>query len=325
VRGDVEYARRDFLKASLATGAAIATPHAALVAAQPSSASLFPGFEARRIQTSGATINVVHGGNGPPLLLIHGYPQTHAEWHKIAPRLAERFTVVMVDLRGYGDSSKPPEGENHSGYSKRAMALDQVEVMRTLGFNRFAVAGHDRGARVTWRLAVEHPDVVTKAAVLDIVPLPYSMVTREFAEQYFHWFFLIQPAPFPETLLGNNAEFYLRSRFLRRTGGTGAMAPEAVAEYVRCFKDPATIHATCEDYRAGATIDLTHADETKDRKVTCPLLVLWGSQGTVGRLYDVMKIWREHATDVRGKALPAGHFLPEEVPDETLAELVAFL
>jgi haloacetate dehalogenase len=314
--------RRDFMTTSLAAGAGAL---AATADAQPPAADLFPGFERRTIQTSGATINVRRGGSGPPLLLIHGYPQTHAEWHKIAPRLAQRFTVVMVDLRGYGDSSKPPDGENHANYSKRAMALDQVEVMKALGFDRFAVVGHDRGARVTWRLAVEHPAVVTRAAVLDIVPLPYSMMTREFAEQYFHWFFLIQAAPFPETLIGNSAEFYLRSRFLRPGAGTGDMVPGAVAEYLRCFKNPATIHATCEDYRAGATIDITHADETRDRKVTCPLLVLWGGRGTVGRLYDVMKIWREHATDVRGKSLPAGHFLPEEVPEETLAELTAFL
>ncbi len=319
----MSFDRRDFLKATVAAGAGALT--AATAHGQPPAGNLFPGFDTRRIQTSGATINVLRGGSGPPLLLIHGYPQTHAEWHRIAPRLAERFTVVMTDLRGYGDSSKPPDGENHAGYSKRAMALDQVEVMRALGFPRFAVVGHDRGARVTWRLAVEHPDAVTRAAVLDIVPLPYSTVTREFAEQYFHWFFLIQPAPFPETLIGNSAEFYLRSRFLRAGAGTSAMSPEAIAEYVRCFKDPATIHATCEDYRAGATIDIAHSNETKDRKVTCPLLVLWGERGTVGRLYDVMKIWREHATDVRGTALPAGHFLPEEVPDATLAALLAFL
>jgi haloacetate dehalogenase len=199
------------------------------------------------------------------------------------------------------------------------MAQDQVDVMHALGYDRFAVVGHDRGARVTWRLAVEHPERVTHAAVIDIVPLPYSMVTREFATAYYHWFFLIQPAPLPETLIGNSAEFYLRSRM---TGP--AFTPEAVADYLRCFRDPAGIHATCEDYRAGATIDITHADETKDRKVACPLLVLWGERGVVGRQYDVMKIWREHATDVRGKALPGGHFLPEEVPDATLAELLAF-
>jgi haloacetate dehalogenase len=231
----------------------------------------------------------------------------------------------MVDLRGYGDSSKPPDGENHVNYSKRAMALDQVEVMHALGHDRFAVAGHDRGARVAWRLAVEHPDRVTRAVVLDIVPLPYSMVTREFATQYFHWFFLIQPAPFPETLIGNNAEFYLRSRFLRPTGGTSAFTPEAFAEYLRCFQDPATIHATCEDYRAGATIDIEHSNADGEKKVVCPLLVLWGEHGTVGRLYDVMKIWREHAVNATGKSLPAGHFLPEEVPNETLSALVSFL
>lgn len=308
--------RRDFLKTTIAASAVLASGEQA--SAQP---ALFPGFEARKIQTSGATINVLRGGSGPPLLLIHGYPQTHVEWHKIAPRLAQKFTVVMTDLRGYGDSSKPPDGENHANYSKRAMALDQIEVMRALGYDRFAVVGHDRGARVTWRLAIEHPAAVTKAAVLDIVPLPYSMVTREFATAYYHWFFLIQPAPLPETLIGNSAEFYVRSRFLAGP----AFTPEAVAEYLRTFKDPATIHATCEDYRAGATIDLTHAEETRDCRVSCPLLVMWGERGVVGRLYDVMKIWREHAVNPTGKSLPAGHFLPEEMPEETLAALLAFL
>ena len=293
--------------------------------------TFFPGFERRVIATSGADIHTVWGGSGPPLLLLHGSPQTHVMWHKVAPRLAQSFTVVLTDLRGYGDSSKPAGGGTHEEYSKRSMANDQVQVMRALGFDRFAVAGHDRGARVTWRLAVEHPGVVTRAAVLDIVPLPYSMVTREFATQYFHWFFLIQPAPFPETLIGNNADFYLRSRFLRPTGGTAAggqrdaISAAAYAEYLRCFRDPATIHASCEDYRAGATIDIEHSNQDAGRKVICPTLVLWGERGTVGRLYDVMKIWREHAVNVSGKSLPAGHFLPEEVPDETLRELLAFL
>jgi haloacetate dehalogenase len=312
----MSYDRRDFLKTSLAASVALAGK------AQVS--TLFPGFESRKVQTSGATIHTLRGGSGPPLLLLHGYPQTHAEWHKITPELAKHFTVVLTDLRGYGESSKPPDGENHAGYSKRAMALDQIEVMSALGYDRFAVVGHDRGARVTWRMCVEHPERITRAAVLDIVPLPYSMVTREFATQYFHWFFLIQPAPFPETLLGNNAEFYLRSRFLRPTGGTNAFTPEAMAEYLRCFKDPATIHATCEDYRAGATIDIEHAAQDGAKRVTCPLLVLWGERGTMGRLYDVMKIWREHAVNVTGKALPAGHFLPEEIPSETLAALLGF-
>lgn len=286
---------------------------------------LFPGFETRTIRTSGATIHTRHAGSGPPVLLLHGYPQTHAEWHTIALQLAERFTVVVTDLRGYGDSSKPAAGDNHANYSKRAMALDQIEVMQALGHQRFAVVGHDRGARVAWRMAVEHPDRVTRAAVLDIVPLPYSTVTREFATQYFHWFFLIQPAPFPETLIGNNPEFYLRSRFMRPTGGIGAIAPEAFAEYLRCFRDPETIRATCEDYRAGATIDLEHAGEDGPRKVMCPLLVVWGERGTVGRLYDVLGIWRNHAVHVTGHALPAGHFLPEEAPEETLSALLSFL
>jgi haloacetate dehalogenase len=312
--------RRNFLKTTLATSALAMDGRAAA-----QSAEFFPGFETHRIQTAGATIHTRRGGSGPPLLLLHGYPETHVMWHKVAPRLAERFTVVMTDLRGYGDSSKPPDGVNHAGYSKRAMALDQVEVMRTLGFDRFAVVGHDRGARVTWRLAVEHPAVVTKAAVIDIVPLPYSMVTREFATQYFHWFFLIQPAPFPETLIGNSAEFYLRSRFGRPVGGTEAITPEALAEYLRCFKDPAAIHAQCEDYRAGATIDLEHAAADGDKKVVCPLLVVWGERSTVGRLYDVMKIWREHATNVTGRSLPAGHFVPEDAPEETLSAIVSFL
>ena len=289
---------------------------------------LFPDFERRKVQTSGAIINTLWGGSGPPLLLLHGYPQTHVMWHKIAPRLSQSFTVVVTDLRGYGDSGKPPEGENHTNYSKRAMALDQIEVMRTLGFDSFAVVGHDRGARVTWRMAVEHPGVVTKAAVLDIVPLPYSVPTREpggFATQYWHWFFLIQPAPLPETMIANSVEFYLRSRFQRPTGGTNAIAAEAFTEYLRCLRDPATIHASCEDYRAGASIDVQHAAEDGNRKVTCPLLVLWGGRGTVGRLYDVMEIWRQLATNVSGKALPAGHFLAEEAPEETLAALLSFL
>ena len=221
--------RRDFLKTTVVASMVPADAAAAQASAQ--APQLFPGFTARRIQTSGASIHTLVGGSGPPLLLIHGYPQTHVEWHKIASALAQRFTVVMTDLRGYGDSSKPPDGENHANYSKRAMALDQIEVMRALGHERFAVVGHDRGGRVTWRMCVEHPDRVTRAAILDIVPLPYSMVTREFATQYFHWFFLIQPAPFPETLIGNSAEYYLRSRFLRPTGGTGAVTDEAFAEY----------------------------------------------------------------------------------------------
>ncbi len=307
--------RRDFLMTTVASGLARER------GTEAQTSALFPGFEPRRIATSGATINVLRGGSGPPLLLLHGYPQTHVEWHKIADRLAQRFTLVLPDLRGYGDSSKPPDGENHVNYSKRAMALDQVEVMRALGFDRFAIAGHDRGARVAWRTAVEHPDHVTRLAVIDIVPTPYSMVTREFATAYFHWFFLIQAAPLPETLIGNNAEFWLRTRFL----GGSAFTPEALADYLRCFRDPASVHATCEDYRAGAGIGLQHADDDRGKKIACPMLVLWGARGTVGRLYNVMNIWRDYASDLRGTSLPGGHFLPEELPDDTLAQLLPFL
>ena len=280
------------------------------------SAALFPGFRTSKVQTAGATINVVIGGQGPPLLLLHGAPQTHASWHKVAPELAKEYTVVVADLRGYGDSSKPADGVNHFNYSKRAMAQDQVEVMRSFGFTQFAVVGHDRGGRVTHRMALDHPTVVTKAAVLDIVPTHYiyNHVTREFATAYYHWFFLIRPAPFPETLLNNSIEFYI---------GTGGGA--AQAEYLRCFKDPTTVHAMCEDYRAGASIDLEHDEADLSRKVSCPLLALWGEQGSVGRLYDVLAVWRERASNVSGKGLPGGHNLQYDLPDQSLAELRAFL
>ena len=308
--------RRQFLKTATVAAAVMSLPEKS----GAEQAGLFPGFQTRRVATSGAEINLVTAGSGPPLLLLHGFPESHVSWHKIAPRLAERFTVVAPDLRGYGDSSKPADGENHVNYSKRAMVLDQIEMMRAMGFDRFAVAGHDRGGRVAWRLAVEHPDVATQVAVLDIVPDHYSSVTREFATAYFHWFFLIQPAPFPEQLIAGNPEAFLR-RFL----SASYIAPEAMANYVRCFSDPLTIHAACEDYRAGATIDLVHSKETRGRRVKCPLLVLWGERSTIARLYDVRKVWREQGSDIRAKAMPAGHHLAEELPEQTLAELTAFL
>ena len=281
---------------------------------------LLAGFQTKRISTSGSEIHIAIAGTGPPVLLLHGFPQSHVSWHKIAPRLAERFTVVAPDLRGYGDSSKPPDGENHANYSKRAMALDQIEVMLSLGFDRFAVVGHDRGARVGWRLGIEHPESVTKLAVLDIVPDHYSSVTRELATAYFHWFFLIQPAPFPEQLITSNPE-----AFLGRFVSGKYIAREAYAEYLRCFSDTHTVHAACEDYRAGATIDLVHAQETRERRLKCPLLVLWGERSSIARLYAVEKVWRRQAQDVRGMPLPAGHHLAEEVPEETVAELLKFL
>jgi len=286
---------------------------------------MFPGFKTSKVQTTGAIVRVVSGGDGPPVLLLHGHPQTHVQWHKLAPQLAKEFTLVMTDLRGYGDSSKPPDSENHFNYSKRAMALDQVEAMSTLGFEKFAVVGHDRGGRVGHRMALDHPDRVTKLAVLDIVPTHklYTNVSREFATAYYHWFFLIQPAPLPETLIGNSVEFYLKQRFGPLM--PNAVTPGAFAEYLRCFRNPATIHAACEDYRAGASIDLEHDEADLNRKIDCPLLALWAERGAMHRMFDVAATWRERAINVEGRALPGGHFLPEESPDETLAELRAFL
>ena len=288
---------------------------------------MFEGFEHRQIKTAGATINVLKGGKGPPVLLLHGYPQTHVMWHKIAPRLANDFSLVLPDLRGYGDSSNPPDGEDHFGYSKRATAQDQVEVMEQLGFKHFAVVGHDRGGRVAHRMALDHPERVTRLVILDIAPTHklYHNVSKAFATAYYHWFFLIQPAPVPETLIGNSAEFYLNSLLGIGRLKPHAITPEAFSEYLRCFRDPAMIHATCEDYRAAASIDLVHDDADMDRKVTCPVLALWGEKGVMHRMYDVVAVWRERAVNVSGKALPCGHFLAEEAPEETLTELRSFL
>jgi haloacetate dehalogenase len=288
---------------------------------------MFETFVPMQIQTSGASIHVLKGGSGDPLLLLHGYPQTHVIWHKIAPRLAQDFTVVLADLRGYGDSSKPEGEADHSTYSKRAMAQDMVEVMRQLGYETFAVVGHDRGARVTHRMALDHPQRVKKAAVLDIAPtyLMYMTADKEFATVYYHWFFLIQPADHPERMIGAQPEYYLRSRLARWAADPSAFTPEAIAEYLRCFCDPASIHATCEDYRASASIDLQHDEADMQQKVRCPLLVLWGEKGFIARKYDVLASWRERAEDVQGYALPSGHFLPEEAPEETYQALQTFL
>ncbi|MDP9410060.1 MAG: alpha/beta hydrolase [Actinomycetota bacterium] len=290
---------------------------------------MFEGFERLRVETGEAAINLVRGGSGPPVLLLHGYPQTHAMWHGVAPGLAEDFTIVATDLRGYGDSSKPFGDEDHATYSKRAMAADQVKVMESLGFASFAVVGHDRGGRVGHRMALDHPERVTRLAVLDIVPTRhvYATVGKDLATAYYHWFFFIQPYDLPETLIGADPAYYLR----KKLGGWGtsldAFSPESLAEYERCFSDPATIHASCEDYRAAASIDLVHddADYDEGRKVACPLLALWGGQGVMERLYDVREVWRGYAGDVRGKALDAGHFLAEERPEETTRELIDFL
>ena len=288
---------------------------------------MFEGFEQRQIETSGATINLMKGGDGPPLLMLHGYPQSHVMWHKIAPRLAQDFTVVVPDLRGYGDSSKPQGDPEHLNYSKRAMAQDQAEVMGQLGFESFLLVGHDRGGRVSHRLAKDHAHRVRKLAVLDIIPTHrmFQIVNQEMATNTYHWFFLIQPYDFPERMIGASADYFIRRRFQGGSGAEEVFPPEAVAEYVRCFCDPATIHATCEDYRAGASIDLVHDEADFDNKVNCPFLALWSSTGYVGRTQDVLQVWRDYATDVRGHALPCGHYLAEERPDDTYTALKTFL
>jgi haloacetate dehalogenase len=274
----------------------------------------------------GMTIRAAVGGSGPPLLLLHGHPQTHVTWRKVAPALARDFTVVAADLRGYGDSSKPEGGADHAAYAKRAMAADQVALMARLGHPRFGVAGHDRGGRVAHRLALDHPDAVSRIAVIDIAPTAtmYARTDKEFATRYFWWFFLIQPAPLPERMIGADPEFFLRKHIEGQSKTPGATEPEAFAEYLRCYNDPATHHAICEDYRAAATIDLVHDAADAEARVTAPLLALWGALGTVGALYDVLETWREKATRVEGRALACGHTLQEERPDETIAELRRF-
>lgn len=290
---------------------------------------MFEGFARRRVATSGAEINLATGGAGPPLLLLHGFPQSHVIWHKVAPALAERFTVVAPDLRGYGDSERVPSAPDHAPYSKRAMALDQVEVMRALGFEGFLVVGHDRGGRVAHRMALDHPDRVRRLAVLDIVPTlrVFESVDQRLATAYYHWFFLAQPAPLPEHMIGLDPEFYLRKKTSMWGVGMDRLTPEAMAEYLRAMRDPAAVHAMCEDYRAAATIDLEHdrASRAAGERVRCPLLALWGRQASMERLFDVLATWREVADDVRGHALDCGHFLAEEAPEETLSALLDFL
>lgn len=324
--------RRTFLK--LAVGTVFGTGVKPLLHAEPQGSAvpsqLFKGFKSQKIQTTGATINVVSGGQGSPLLLLHGNPETHVMWHKIAPRLATEFTVFTADLRGYGDSSKPEDGENHSNYSKRAMAQDQIEMMEHFGFKKFSVVGHDRGGRVGHRMALDYPDRITKLAVLDIVPT-YDLLRRvsnEVATAFYHWFFLIQPYPFPETMIGANVEFYLKYMMFRDMAHKEIpawMGEDAFSEYLRCYRDPAALHATCEDYRAGESIDMKHDEEDLHRKISCPVLALWGKQGAVQRYFDVLSIWRGRAVNVSGKPVSGRHFLPEESPDEVLSELRAFL
>jgi haloacetate dehalogenase len=328
------HTRREVLKTAVSLGlgavgadamAAGETPATRAQTPAPGGVTWFPGFKQGRAKTSGAEINYVAGGSGRPVLLLHGYPENHLMWRKIAPELARNHTVVAADLRGYGDSGKPEGGGDHLAYSKRTSAQDQVELMRSLGFSKFVVIGHDRGGRVAHRMTLDHPDAVEKIAVLDIVPTykVYHSVTKELATAYYHWFFLIQAAPFPETLIGNSSEFFIRRSL-------GAMVPNIIeesvyAEYARCFRDPAAIHGMCEDYRAGASIDLDHDAADLSKKIDCPLLALWGEKGPMHRLFDVAATWMERASNVTGKAIPAGHFLAEERPKEVLEEITKFL
>jgi haloacetate dehalogenase len=282
---------------------------------------ILDGFTDATIQTDEAAIRVRYGGSGPPLLLLHGHPQTHVMWHLVAPRLAERFTVVAADLRGYGETSKPATTADHEPYSKRAMARDQIAVMRHLGFETFHVAGHDRGGRVGYRMALDHPERVRKLAVLDIVPTGevYRRADMSFGMGYWHWFFLPQPAPFPERVIGCDPDaFYFR-------GDRALFHPEALTAYLHAVHDPATIHAMCEDYRAGATFDFALDEaERGRRRIACPLLALWGARGALPAWYDVLAVWRDWADDVQGRALECGHYLAEEAPDETFTELLQF-
>ena len=288
---------------------------------------MFDGFEQRDIDTTGARIHLRVGGSGPPLLLLHGNPLTHVMWHKIAPRLAEEFTVVATDLRGYGDSSKPPGGEQSIGYSFREMAKDQVAVMKALGFDRYFVAGHDRGGRVAHRMALDTPQAVAKVAFLDIVPTHHMLnnIKRQWAVDSYHWFFMAQAYDYPEKMIeAYGFEKYIRKKLDKKGVGLSAFTPEAMAEYIRCC-NAENIHAVCEDYRAAVGIDLVHDEADLATRIAMPMLVLWGEKSHVNRSYKPIEAWRERAADVRGKMLPCGHYPAEQVPDETYAELRSFL
>jgi haloacetate dehalogenase len=291
---------------------------------------LFPHFRALQVEIDPTvTINAIVGGSGPPLLLLHGHPQTHAIWHRVAPRLAEQFTVVACDLRGYGDSSKPQGAPDHANYSKRAMAADMVAVMQSLGFATFRVLAHDRGARVAHRLAQDHPQAVERMALLDIAPTlaMYEQTSDTFARAYWHWFFLIQPAPLPERLIEADPAAYVRDVMGKRSAGLAPFDPRALAEYQRCLALPGAAHGICEDYRAAATIDLEHDrfDRDAGNRLALPLMVLWGEQGVVGRCFDPLAEWQRVAADVQGGALPCGHYIAEEAPDTLLERVLPFL
>jgi haloacetate dehalogenase len=287
---------------------------------------MFEGFTQHRVPANGIEVNLRMKGDGPPLLLLHGFPQSHVMWHRVAPALAEHFTVVCADLRGYGDSSKPPGGGDHMAYSKRTMALDMVEAMRALGFEQWSLAGHDRGGRVSYRMAFDHPERITRLATLDIIPTHAQWRRLDWRASMgsYHWYFLAQPAPMPERLIGSDPVFYLHHLLPKWAASGFGFDPAAMAEYERCYSDPGTIHGSCEDYRAGATVDVAidEADYGK-RKITCPMLAIWG-QREGGPDRGFVETWREWAEDVRGLGITSGHFLPEEAPGPTLAALLDF-
>jgi haloacetate dehalogenase len=299
-----------------------------LPAAKPG--AFFPGFSTGTIKTSGTQIRVLRKGTGRPLLLLHGYPETHLTWRKVAPQLAEQFSVIVPDLRGYGESGKPQDGKRHENYSFRAMAQDQVDVMHHYGHERFLVVAHDRGARVAHPLCLDHPESVEKGCLMDIAPTltMYQGTNQEFATKYMWWFFLIQPFPVPEHMIGRDAKFYLQEVFGGLNKTPGAIAPDVMNEYERAFSNPDAIHSTCEDFRAAADIDLEldKADDESGKKIQCPLHVLWGGKNAIGALWDVPATWREKcAASVTGRALDCGHFLQEERPQDLLTELQQFL
>ena len=289
--------------------------------------ALLQGFKQGTIETSGATINYVAAGVGEPILLLHGYPETHVCWHRVAPELAKRYRVVCADLRGYGGSSKPEGLPDHSNYSKRAMGLDMVELMRTLGHHSFHLVGHDRGGRVAHRLTRDHEANVRTLTVLDVSPTlkMFESTNLAFATAYYHWFMMLQPPPLPEKMLAGQVPFNILGRVGRTKPDLSAFDPQAIDAYVRAFADPRAIHASCEDYRAAGTIDLEHDRADRGRKINTPVLALWGARAVVGKLFDCLADWREVANNVTGRAIDCGHFLPEEAPVETLAEIERFI
>lgn len=288
---------------------------------------MFVGFSKQTITVDGVDIFCRVGGEGPPLLMLHGYPQTHVMWHKVVPELSKHFTCVCPDLRGYGASAKPPSTADHAPYSKRAMAADMIGVMKVLGFDTFRVLSHDRGARVAHRMALDWPEQVERMVILDIAPTRemYAGTTDSFARTYWHWFFLIQPAPLPEDAILADPEAFVRRKCGSWGSGGEALTEEALQAYVEGFSDPATIHAACEDYRAAATIDIEHDNADGGKKVTCPIQVLWGSKGAIEAHFDCLALWRQRAENVIGGTIPCGHYIAEERPEDLLQTTMPFL